>query len=92
MKGIVLNENGAPVLAGGSVQLGDADGQTIETVLRANRGELKEAPLVGGETVKMLGGTAPTSLWCANIKKQLQSVGVDVKHVEASASEIVVKR
>lgn len=86
-----MDANGDFVLEGGCIKVDEADGQTIENILRANRGAFKEAPLVGGETTKMLGGT-PSSLWCAQVKKQIQSVGVPVTRVETDGTQIIVKQ
>jgi hypothetical protein len=92
MKGIILDHNGDFVLSGGRIQVGEADGQIIENVLRANRGEFKEMPVIGGEAIKMLNGTPANPMWCANVKKQIQSVGVSVSAVEMNNHEIIVKQ
>jgi hypothetical protein len=89
MKGIILDHNGDFVLSGGCIQVGDANGQIIESILRANRGEFKEAPVIGGEAIKMLGGQ-PDSMWCINVKKQIESMGVPVSRVRMNENEIVI--
>jgi len=91
MKGITLDHNGDFMLLNGRIQVSEADGQTIENILRANRGEFKEAPVIGGEVVKMLNGT-PNPMWCANVKKQIESVGISVSAVEMNNNEIIVKQ
>jgi len=91
MKGIILDENGDFILSGGRIQVGDAAGQVIENILKANRGEFKEVPIIGGEAIKMLGGTAPNPMWCMNVKKQIESMGVPVSRVRMTDNEIVIE-
>lgn len=91
MNGILLDENGGYLLSGGVIQIGEADGQTIENIIRANRGEYKEAPLIGGEVAKMKNGQ-PSGIWCARLKKQIQSVGLRVSSVTMTDNEIDVKQ
>lgn len=91
MKGILLDEHGDFLLAGERILTGDADPQTIENILRANRGEFKEAPLVGGEVTGMLNGR-PDPMWCAAVTKQIRSVGLDVSRVTMTDQLIEVIR
>ena len=89
MKGIILDETGDFALDGGRIKVEQANGQSVENILRANRGEFKEAPLVGGEVWRMLGGN-PDPMWCATVKKQIQSVGIGVSSVEMTDNQITV--
>lgn len=91
MNGILLDQNGDCLLSGGLIETGNADGQTIENILKANRGEFKEAPLIGGEVSKMKNGR-PSAMWCARVKKQIQSVGLRVSSVTMTDNEIEVKQ
>ena len=90
MPGIILDEKGDFKLAGGIIAIDDAEGQSIENLLKANRGEFKEAPLVGGEVQRMRNGT-PSPLWCSSVKKQIQSVGLPVTSVTMTVDLITVK-
>ena len=90
MLGIILDEKGDFTLAGGIIAIEDADGQSIENRLKANRGEFQEAPLVGGEVQRMQNGT-PSPLWCSSVKKQIQSVGLPVTSVTMTVDLITVK-
>ena len=87
MNGILLDANGD--LPDGLMKIGNADPQNIESVLAANRGEFKDLPLIGGEAIKRLKGTS-TSLWCTQVKKQLNSLGIAVTKVEMTDTEINV--
>ena len=89
MKGILLDENGNFLLSGGLIQVGEADGQTIENILKANRGEFKESPLIGGEILKNQNGQ-PSQMWSAMVKKQIKSFGIKVKTVNFTETEITV--
>lgn len=91
MKGIILDANGDFALTGGRVQIDEADGQTIENILLANRGEFKEAPLIGGEVAKMQNGR-PNAMWCVQVKKQIQSVGLRVTSVTMMDEQIEVNQ
>lgn len=50
-------ETGDLMVRSGALVVGDTTAQTAEAVLQAMRGEFKEFPLLGAETLKMLGGT-----------------------------------
>ena len=53
-------------------------------------GEFKEFPLLGAETLKMLGGTYnPT--WTADTKAMLQVCGLSVSHVEVKDGLITIE-
>lgn len=90
MIGIILDTNGDFALQGGRIALAEADLQTADNIIRASRGEFKEAPLVGGEVLKMLGGQ-PSRMWCVDVAKMMKSVGLDGASVAMNNKEIVVK-
>lgn len=90
MKGIQLTAHGDFALEGGRIALGEADLQSADTVIRAARGEFKEAPLIGGELFLRQGG-APDAAWCVQVRKMLRSVGIKVKSVSMDARQIQVK-
>lgn len=69
--------------------LGEAELQTADNVVRAMRGEFKEAPLVGGEVRRMMGGR-PSIAWCVDVEKMLQSVGIDSASVSMDDKQITV--
>lgn len=77
----ITTQNGELVIVGGHLAITDADPQTAETVVLANRGELRDAPLVGGELTRMIGGPI-TSLQLTNLKQQIKSQGIDIRTVE----------
>lgn len=72
------------------VSTGDNNGQSIEQLVRANRGEFKELPFAGGEVVKHMGGR-PDQVWCAKIKKQIKGVGLAVSRVSMNETEITIE-
>jgi uncharacterized radical SAM superfamily protein len=47
MKGILLDENGGLMVRNGSLVIGDVAQQNQRIILYANKGEIKESPLVG---------------------------------------------
>lgn len=73
-----------------TVAVGETNAQSIEHLLRANRGEFKEMPLIGGEVVKHIGGQ-PDEGWCARVKKQIKSVGLQVRRVSMTETDITVE-
>jgi hypothetical protein len=68
------------IVDGGSLLIGDTTAQTVESVLRCNRGELKEKPLVGAEVVKLTNGVGQR-LWCARALRMIAAVGVSAQRV-----------
>ena len=96
MKGILLAYNEKRgindfMLERGLIAAGEADGQSIETLMKANRGEFKERPQVGGEVFRMINGS-PSPMWCINTRKQIESVGIAVSDVSMTNNEITVKQ
>ena len=83
-------ETGALMIRSGTLVVGDTTAQTAEAVLQAMRGEFKEFPLLGAETLKMLGGTYnPT--WTADTKAMLQVCGLSVSRVEVKDGLITIE-
>ena len=60
--------------------LGEPQATIAAIVVEANRGELKELPLIGGEAMRRLGSPNP-SAWLTQLRKQLSSVGIDAKQI-----------
>ena len=90
MKGILLDENNDLLVEGGSLTVGDNEAMVAECVLRVNRGENKEAPLLGAEVIRLQNGDVP-ALWCANTKKMLQAAGLSVKRVYIKDNTISIE-
>lgn len=91
MRGLSINiETGDLEVANGKlVMVDDTTSQEIELVLRSNRGEFKELPLIGGEYIKLANGTA-TALWAAQLKKQLISLGYQVNDIKIDNNIITI--
>lgn len=81
MNGLQTEMNGGDLLMeGGCCLVADTEAQTIESVLRAMRGEWREWPLLGGELTKMLHGTAG-QLWCQRAREMCKAAGANVTRV-----------
>lgn len=81
MKGILIDTNtGDALIEKGGIVVGDNTEQIAECVLKANRGEFKEYPLIGAEVIKMANGIRDP-MWCANARKMLQACGVPVEKI-----------
>lgn len=90
MRGILIDpETGDLQLKDGRLVVGDITAQVTECVLQAVRGEFKEHPLIGAETLKMLGG-AYNPMWKADAKTMLQACGVSVSRVEVKNGQITI--
>lgn len=82
MTGILIDSETGDLLVGnGGIETGDNTGQCVEQVLRANRGEYKEFPLVGGEVVKLIHGNQ-SRFWAGRARNMCVAMGVDVKRVD----------
>ena len=89
MNGILIDaESGDLLIERGSVVIGDTDSQIAEGVLVAMRGEWKEWPLSGGEVKKMLGGEVDDK-WRGQVKKLLETCGLDVQKVSITEDNII---
>lgn len=91
MKGLVIDrDTGDLAVSGGSLVIGEIEGQVAEIVVKANRGDIKESPLIGGEAEKMLGGERDV-LWAGRLKKMLRACGLEVRNVKISENEITIE-
>ncbi len=57
-------------------------------VITANRGELKECPLIGGEALRQLGRT-DSGKWLTRLRKQLTAVGLKVNSLTVDNSNTI---
>lgn len=75
-----------------TVAVTDCAAQVVETVLLANRGELKEFPLIGAAIRQHLGGNADR-FWPQETKKMIRACGVAVNTVDydAQSGEINIR-
>ncbi|MGN0235833.1 MAG: hypothetical protein ACI4BD_05945 [Paludibacteraceae bacterium] len=80
--GDLLVENGSLVLT-------EVSSQVIEHVVRANRGEYREHPLLGAEVMKMQHGST-SRLWCARAKQMCHAAGVNVSRVTIDGNNITI--
>lgn len=75
----------------GTLTIGDNSGQVAEFVLKANRGEFKEYPLLGAEVTRMLKGAAGLT-WTSDAKDMLNACGLSVSYVKIKDNgEIVLE-
>lgn len=81
MNGLLMEINGGDlIIKGGGCIVAGTDGQTIEHVIVANRGEWREMPLLGGEVRKMQHGLAGR-MWAARARDMCRAAGVSVSRV-----------
>lgn len=99
MKGIMLNEEGDLALAvqrGGTGEIrggwvvGDCMDQLVERVMSANRGEFKEAPLIGGELVLQVNGNYGP-FYRGRAKDMLEAMKVPVRQIVVEENSIHVE-
>lgn len=77
------------MMADGGCIVGDSNAQTIEHVIVANRGELREWPLLGGEIRRMQHGIG-SRLWCGRARRMCQEAGAIVKNVVIAENGTIV--
>lgn len=71
-------QTGDLALQGGRLALGRPQATIASIVATANRGEIKELPLIGGEADRQL-GSPRQDLWLTRLRKQLEAVGLKVR-------------
>lgn len=92
MKGIMTDVvSGDLLVSGGSIAVGDTEGQTAEAVLVTGRGEVKEHPLLGGEAWKLRGGSAGR-MWAGDVREMLRGCGVECECVRVDGGIIRIER
>lgn len=67
-------------IEGGGCVVAGTEGQTVEHVLVAMRGEWREFPLLGGELQKMQHGSE-NRFWAARAKQMCKEAGVAVNRI-----------
>lgn len=89
MNGLTTDiETGDLLVERKSVVVTDCDGQTVEAVLLAQRGEFKERPLIGAAVRQLLGGCKDV-FWPQETKKMIKAAGVEVSRVTVDADGTV---
>jgi hypothetical protein len=81
MKGILTDESGDLAVRRGALAIGNCDADIAERLIRAWQGEFKEAPLLGGNIERMIGGT-PDPFWRGDIRMQLESQHIGVQRLD----------
>ena len=93
MKGMITSQKTGDLLSAGvGAAIQDCAAQVVQTVLLANRGELKEFPLIGAAIRQHLGGNADR-FWPQDTKKMIRACGVAVNAVDydAQSGEINIR-
>lgn len=91
MKGLLFDfEKGDVCIADGTMSIGDADAQIVQTALIAFRGEFKENPTIGGEIKKQLGGCVDV-MWQGKTKRMLKACGVTVNRIVIDQNIITIE-
>jgi hypothetical protein len=84
---ILDTETGDLALEGHKLVLGRPQTTIASIVVEANRGELKELPLIGGEANRQL-GTSRSGMWLTRLRKMLTAVGLKVGQLTADNGTI----
>lgn len=72
----------------GTLALGKPQTTHAGIVITANRGELKECPLIGGEATRQL-GRPDSGKWLTRLRKQLTAVGLKVNTLSVDNSNTI---
>ena len=84
MPGIQIDGNtGDIAVKNGTIAIEDNTLQCVEEILKSNRGEYKEFPLVGGECVKLLHGSS-SRFWANRVKSMCEAMGVAVRCIDSN--------
>ena len=90
MKGMITSQKTGYLLSAGvGAAIQDCAAQVVQTVLLANRGELKEYPLIGGEIRQHLGGNRDR-FWPQEAKNMIRACGVAVKQLDVDPDTDIV--
>lgn len=83
MLGIQIDDTGDIAVKNGTIAIDNNSLQCVEQILKSNRGEYKEFPLVGGECVKLLHGSS-SRFWANRAKSMCEAMGVPVKRIDSN--------
>lgn len=90
MTGIQLSPTtGDIIISGKTMSIGDVRAQTAHILVVAQRGELREYPLLGLEVELQLAGVQDRG-WCLRAKKQLEHCGIPVTRVSQDAQGNII--
>lgn len=90
MKGILLDADTADIIvAGGNMQLGDTQAQTVALVLDTAPGEWKEAPMLGANVRSMLGGDMDV-MWAQQTKRMIKACGVSLRNISVEQDGTII--
>lgn len=89
MNGLITdNETGDLLIEKGTAAIASCEGQVVETVLLAMRGEIKEFPMLGAELRMKMGGLKD-AFWPLETTKMIRACGVNIDKVEVDDSGVV---
>jgi hypothetical protein len=89
MKGILIDDSGNLQVVNGALQIGDRAIQDAILLIGSFTGELKGAPLLGGNAQKMINGVIDP-FWAGNVKSQLKSINIIAKELGISEDGVYV--
>ena len=89
MKGILIDDSGNLIVKKGTLEIGDTKVQDAALLIGAFTGELKGAPLLGGNAQKMINGVIDP-FWAGNVKSQLKSINIIAKELGISEEGVYV--
>jgi hypothetical protein len=90
MRGILTEDNGELMVRGGSLAIGDNRADCARRLIEAWTGEIKAAPLLGGNVKRMISGT-PDPFWAGSMKAQLNAEGITVTELKVTEQGIELR-
>ena len=81
---VIDDVSGDLLLEGGRLSVGRSETTIAGIVTTANRGELKELPLIGGEAERQL-GSPRQGMWLTRLRKHLTAVGLRVRSLSVDS-------
>jgi hypothetical protein len=87
MKGILVDDNGELIVNNGSMTIDDVVFQSSALLIAAFTGEMKHAPLLGGNIRKMIHGSVDP-FWVSRMRLQLAAIGVVVENLSVNENGV----
>lgn len=89
MKGILVDDDGNIMVRNASLAIGDISVQCAKLLLFSYKGELKNAPNLGGGVKDFIGGSY-NPCWRTSMKRELIQNLTPVKDIKLGREEIII--
>lgn len=90
MRGILRDNNGDMMIKNSQLQLGNIENDVVRTVMFSCPGELKHAPNIGADLVKMINEDTSDHSLFIRIKSMLIEEGLQITKISIEGDKLII--